>query len=402
MSARRTSLDRVATDQIPLSTRGSEVAKRVPRAQSKSNDTRSRFERLASQLPGATRSALPSRIDVQLATLTKNAPHGDQWLHEIKYDGYRMICRIDGGQVAFVSRNHKDWTNRMPFLTDAAKALPAHQAILDGEVVVIQPDGTTDFQELQNAFSGLGARALNYFAFDLLFLEGYDLTHVPLEQRKQLLAEFLAAANKSRFQYSDHVVGSGPSFLKHACQMRLEGIISKRRDRPYQPGRGYEWLKVKCIQSDEFVIGGYTEPAGSRIGFGALRVGYFNEKQELVYAGRVGTGFNDRMLQDLLKRLQGLRRDDSPFVDLKRAAKTHWVEPKLVAQVAFSSRTRDGQLRHPSFQGLREDKPAAAVHSEQALPVTVAVNYSKPSRRRAPKRPASHADRSVRRKRRRS
>jgi bifunctional non-homologous end joining protein LigD len=311
---------------------------------------------------------LPARVDVQLAMLAKEAPKGDQWLHEIKLDGYRMICRIVKGHVEFVSRNQQNWTQRFPTLAKAASRLPVKQAIFDGEVVVVRPDGTTNFQDLQNAFRDCGEERLHYYVFDLLHLDGHDLTSLALEERKRVLAKLLAKKAQPAISFSEHIEGDGPAFLKQVCKMRLEGIISKRRDRPYQAGRGYDWLKVKCVRTDEFVIGGYTDPTGSRAGFGALLVGYHNRRGELVYAGKVGTGFSERTLRSLLDRLKPLTRAESPFANLKRAgAKSHWVKPSLVAQVVFGDWTNDGRLRHPSFQGLREDKPAAQVTREKAI-----------------------------------
>jgi bifunctional non-homologous end joining protein LigD len=328
-----------------------------------------------SKLPGAkTQRQLPVRVNVELATLTKEAPEGDEWLHEIKLDGYRMICRIDHGRVEFITRNHKSWTDKLPSLVEAAKRLPVSQAILDGELVALRPDGTTNFEDLQNVFKERRVNLLHYYVFDLLHLNGYDLTEVGLEARKGVLETLLQPASGINFHLSEHVDGSGPDFFQQACKMHLEGIISKRRDRPYRPGRGYDWLKIKCLLSDEFVIGGYTDPTGSRIGFGALLVGTHDPKGKLIYAGKVGTGFNDAMLRSLMQGLKPLNSDESPFSDLKRGARgTHWVKPELVAQVTFGSRTRDGRLRQPSFQGLREDKPASEVIVEKPVPLAKIV-----------------------------
>lgn len=345
----------------------------------KSNGRMKSSSQLARKIPGAKPASFPSRVEVQLATLSKEPPSGDEWLHEIKFDGYRMICRIDNRRAQFITRNHKDWTKRLPFLAEAAQRLPVRQAILDGEVVVLRPDGTTDFQDLQNAFRDQRPEALHYFAFDLLHLDGYDLTRAPLEERKRVLADVLARSGDAlHIHLSEHMKGKGPAFFAQASKMRLEGMISKRRDQPYQPGRGYAWLKVKCLQNEEFVIGGYTDPSGSRAGFGALLIGSHNAKGDLVYAGKVGTGFDNRMLEFLLEKLQPFKRKDSPFLNLKRGgARTHWVEPKVVAQVAFGAWTRDGLLRHASFQGLREDKPAAEVTREKPMPVSRAARKTK-------------------------
>lgn len=319
---------------------------------------------------GAAPADLPNRIAVELATLVKEPPPGDLWFHEIKFDGYRMICRIDGAQVNFLTRNHKNWTTRLPGLAEAAQKLPVKTAIFDGEIVSLRSDGTTDFQSLQNAFRDRQAETLQYFVFDLLYLDGYDLTQVTLEERKRLLKDLLAEGAAPRFHFSDHVAGNSTAFFKEVSQRQLEGIICKRRDSMYRPGRTYDWLKVKCVQNGEFVIGGYTEPTGSRAGFGALLMGFHDDAGKLLYAGKVGTGFDDATLKSLQKRLESLQSDKSPFADRKRlTAKTHWVEPTLVAQIVYGSRTREGILRHASFQGLREDKAAKEVTRDVPVPI---------------------------------
>ena len=336
--------------------------------------------------PKATDGKFPSQVDVELATLVKEAPEGDDWLHEIKFDGYRILCQINEGQVEFISRNHKNWTGRFRFLVEAVKALPVKQAILDGEVVALRKDGVSDFQELQNAFRGQRADALYYYLFDLLYLDGEDLRTLPLDERKRRLAQLLKVKNlPPRIRLSEHIEGNGRAFFKQACQMGLEGIISKRRDQPYEPGRNDTWLKVKCTQHDEFVIAGYTDPEGSRSSFGALLLGYYNKKRELVYAGKVGTGFDAHRLRDLLKQLESLQQKESPFSDRKSApAGVHWVGPKLVAQVAFGAWTRDGILRHASFQGLREDKPATEITRDKAKPLATVVKKGKAMNRSVP------------------
>ena len=312
---------------------------------------------------------MPTRIDVELATLAKAAPDGEEWLHEIKFDGYRIVARLEDGKVDLISRNHKNWTTRFEFIAEAVKTIPVSQAILDGEVVALRPDGVSDFQELQNTFREEATDTLRYYIFDLLYLDGRDLRQEPLAERKRLLTEVLQGKGVSpNIALSEHIQGNGPTFLKQACDSGVEGIISKRQESTYKPGRGHDWLKMKCLQNDEFVIGGYTDPTGSRVGFGALLLGYHNNKGPLQYAGKVGTGFDDRLLDALSKRLHNLEQAESPFKDRKRPTRgTHWVEPKLVAQVAFGSWTHDGLLRHSSFQGLREDKPANEVVYEKPI-----------------------------------
>jgi bifunctional non-homologous end joining protein LigD len=302
---------------------------------------------------------------VQLATLTKDAPEGDDWIHEIKFDGYRMLCRIEGGKVRFISRNGRDWTAKFPSLAKAVAGLPLKTAIFDGEVVVMQPDGTTSFQALQNSFQIPGSAPFQFYCFDLLYLNGFDLRENPIEDRKSLLAQIIPSGSDGLLHFSDHVVGNGPKCFAEASRLRLEGIVSKRLGRPYSPGRGLDWLKIKCSLREEFVIGGFTVPSGARSHFGALAIGYYDDEDELKYAGRVGTGFDERTLGTLHAKLVKLAQPKSPFSDLSgttgQARGVTWVKPSLVAQIVFSNWTNERQLRHPSFQGLREDKAAKDV-----------------------------------------
>jgi bifunctional non-homologous end joining protein LigD len=309
----------------------------------------------------------------QLATLVKQAPEGNAWLHEIKYDGYRIGCRIHRSRIALYSRNGKDWTAAFPEIVDGARALGVRDALLDGEVAVVLPDGRTSFQALQNAFSAEteAARAsLVYFAFDLLRLEGERLDTRPLEERKARLRALVGRRRKTRhIRYSEHVEGNGQAFFDEACRLGLEGIISKRRDQPYRPGRHGAWVKTKCVLRQEFVIGGFTDPEGARVGIGALLVGYYDDEGELVFSGKVGTGFAQKTSLELRRRLNALEQRERPFARppegwLGRHA--HWVKPELVAEVMFTEWTGDGKIRHPSFQGLRADKTPRETKKEEA------------------------------------
>jgi bifunctional non-homologous end joining protein LigD len=319
--------------------------------------------------PGSKGVALPRFVPPQLATLVPEPPAGDEWLHEMKFDGYRILARLERGQVRLLSRNAKDWTARLPPIADAVAGLPATTALLDGEAVILQPDGTTSFQSLQNLLGGAsGGGALAYMVFDLLHLDGRDLTRLPLEARKAALRALLdgrktGANGADVIRYSDHVAGGGAEFFREACRLHLEGALSKRRDAPYRPGRGRDWLKVKCGLRQEVVIGGFTPPAGSRTGLGALLVGV-RDGSRLVFAGKVGTGFSAGDLRALAARLTKLEQRQSPFDPLPRVAAARWVKPALVAEVAFTEWTSDGKMRHPSFQGLREDKPPKDVIRE--------------------------------------
>ncbi|MGE0533899.1 MAG: non-homologous end-joining DNA ligase [Pirellulales bacterium] len=302
-----------------------------------------------------------------MATLALKPPEGSNWLHEIKFDGYRMLARVDGGRVRLVSRNHLDWTPRFAPLVKALEALPVTSAALDGEVVIYDESGVSDFQALQNAIAEPSAQGrMTFCAFDLLEWDGYDLRGVPLVERKAALAQILAEAPASpRLQLSTHLAGDGELFFAEVCKSKLEGIISKRADSLYVGRRSTSWLKIKCRHEQEFVVGGFTDPTGSRIGFGALLLGYY-EQGALRYAGRVGTGFDTNGLRELAQKLQSMEQRESPFADLPRGPKgTHWVKPRLVAQVSFGNWTSDDLLRQPVFHGLREDKNPKAVRREE-------------------------------------
>jgi bifunctional non-homologous end joining protein LigD len=316
-------------------------------------------------IEGARRAALPRTLAPQLATLVKAPVEGDAWLHEIKFDGYRMLARFERGRVRMFTRTGQDWTERFAAIAEAVSELPCRDAVLDGEVVVLEPDGTSDFQALQNALRRRDDAELVYYVFDLLHLDGFDTTAAPLESRKRLLEALVDTLPRGTpVRYSAHVAGKGEAFFDEACRRHLEGVISKRRDAPYHSARTRDWLKVKCGRRQEFVIGGYTDPSGARAGLGALLVGVHDERGALRYAGKVGTGFDHDTLVDLERRLRGLARQDSPFADAPRGRTMHWVDPKLVCEVVFTEWTADGRLRHPSFQGLREDKPAKSVRRE--------------------------------------
>jgi bifunctional non-homologous end joining protein LigD len=315
-------------------------------------------------LPGARRGSLPARVPPQLATLVADVPDGDDWLHEIKFDGFRILARLDKGQVRLHTRTGQDWSERFAVVARAVESLPARQAVVDGEVAVLLSDGTSSFQALQNVLSRHDAGELVYYAFDLLYLDGWDLTGVSLERRKQALAALMPRGT-GIVRYSDHVIGRGAEFHRNACRQKLEGIISKRRDAPYRHTRTRDWLKIKCSARQEFVIVGFTEPEGGRVGLGALLLGVREDGGPLRYCGKVGTGFTAESLRNLRKRLGALETDRAPCKDAPRAGRgVHWVRPELVAEVAFTGWTDDRRLRHPSFQGLREDKPADEVTAE--------------------------------------
>ncbi|MEO8486987.1 MAG: DNA ligase D, partial [Betaproteobacteria bacterium] len=338
-----------------------------------------------SRLPeGAKRGRMPATMSPMLTTLVSSAPSGDDWLHEIKYDGYRMLARIERGKARLFSRSGKDWTQAFrPIAADLAK-LPVKAAWIDGEAVVLDASGRSSFQALQNALSSEDA-AFTYFAFDLMHRDGIDLRDAALAERKRLLREVVGDGHGT-VRVGPEVQGHGDEFFRQACSMSLEGAICKRVDAPYRDGlRTRDWVKVKCTQQQEMVIGGYTDPQGSRTGFGALMLGVY-EGKALRYAGKVGTGFNDAVLADIHKQLTKRERGTSPFANPPRgyeAKGAHWVEPDLVAQVAFTEWSTDGALRHPSFLGLRMDKKAREVVREKPMALPKASGASSSSRTRA-------------------
>jgi bifunctional non-homologous end joining protein LigD len=322
------------------------------------------------KVEGARKSPLPESLDAQLALLVDEAPIGDGWLHEIKFDGYRMLCRVSNGKCRIYSRNGKEWTASFATIADAVARLPVQTAWIDGEIIVNDAKGRSSFQALQNVLSAESGEKPLYYVFDLPYLDGYDLRGASLVDRKQLLRSIVG--DGALVRYSDHVDGNGAAFLDEACRLGLEGIISKRADSPYQAVRGRSWQKVKCALRQEFVIGGYTDPQGARSGFGALLLGVY-EGKDLRYCGKVGTGFNDATLTSLAGALRKRATDKSPFVNPPTGAegrRAHWVRPELVGEVTFTEWTRDGTLRHPSFQGLREDKRARDVVREQPAHLT--------------------------------
>jgi bifunctional non-homologous end joining protein LigD len=318
--------------------------------------------------PGARKRAMPDMLAPQLATLVEAPPDGEGWLHEIKYDGYRLLARIEHGAVRLTTRNQLDWTGKFPELARALAGLPVDTALIDGEVVALAPDGTSSFAALQQHLSRGDTGGLVFYAFDLLYRDGYDLTGAALEDRKAALAEIVPPDAGGIVRYSDHQIGRGPDFQRHACEHGLEGTIAKRRDRPYRAGRTADWLKIKCYSSDEFIVIGFTDPSGTRHGFGALLLGYYDPEGALRYAGRCGTGFSDALLADLHRRLVAIERREAAAVLPKGVSKkgVHWVEPRLVAQIRYTEWTSDAVLRHPSFEGLREDKRPEEVSYDPA------------------------------------
>ena len=314
-------------------------------------------------LEGATRGPMPRTQPLALAMVVEAPPEGDEWLHEIKHDGYRIVARIEEGEVRLVSRNGKDWTKEFPQVARAVGRLPAGTALLDGEVAAVLPNGATSFQALQRRSEG-GVPIL-YFVFDLLHLDGWNLREVALEDRKRVLKRFLESA-PAALRFSDHVRGHGAAFFEQARAAGLEGVVSKRAAAPYREGRGGDWRKAKCRLAQEVVIGGFRLSSDGGGTLGALLVGV-HENGQLVYAGRVGTGVGAPLLKDLQHRLEARKRESSPFAEVpaEHQRGTRWVEPDLVAQVEFTEWTDDGRLRQPVFLGLRDDRDARHVVHER-------------------------------------
>ena len=328
---------------------------------------------------------MPATLKPQLALLAGEVPTGPQWLHEVKFDGYRLLCFAKAGEVRLQTRAGNDWTSKFPQVATAIAKLPVDSAVFDGEVVAVNERGVPSFQALQNALRGTQGRSLQVYLFDLPYCDGYNLMRTPLIERKQLLEHIINAQSKvsrSLIAFSAHV-SEGSSLFQKACELGMEGLVSKLASSEYVCKRSSSWVKIKCIRRQEFVIAGYTDPSGSRVGFGSLVLGYNDrERGELVYAGNVGTGFDDATLADLTTKLKRLQQHEMPFSRRPTGLvlrSTHWVQPKFVAEVSFSEWTDDGRLRHPSYVGLRADKKAAEIVREK--PVHVSADSSTSNRR---------------------
>lgn len=323
---------------------------------------------VASTPTGGATAAVPVEAPFQLATLVRDAPEGGEWIHEAKYDGYRLHVALEAGKARVLTRKGQDWTARFPSIASAVEALPVSAALLDGEAVVLDADGRSDFGRLQEALSTDHPEHVAFEVFDLLYLDGFDLRAETLLRRKEVLASLLGSGVAGgTLHLVEHVAGGGRAYHAAACDLQLEGSMSKRGDRPWVPGRTRDWVKVKCLARQELVIGGWTEPAGARHALGALIVGVHDTEGALHYAGRVGTGFTEGTLAELKARLDPLAIALSPFADAPDSPGLHWVRPELVAEVAFREWTREGVLRQPAFKGLRDDKDPLTVMREEPV-----------------------------------
>jgi bifunctional non-homologous end joining protein LigD len=321
------------------------------------------------KISGARKGPMPGFVSPQLATLESVAPEGEQWLHELKFDGYRMLVHISPGEIRVWSRNAKDWTEKFKNLIKSLSSLAVKNAILDGEVVVVDQKGRSSFQRLQQSMGG-GAATFVYQAFDVIYLDGYSLVKTPLIERKAVLEKLLTPdKSNGQLRYSDHVTGSGAEFFRQACEYGIEGIVSKLAMSPYESTRNKNWLKVKCHKRQEFVVVGYTPSKNNFPGFGSLILGVY-ENGNLVYTGRVGTGFSIKQRVELQQKLDRIVQKTMPFgVKPKDPGlrEARWTKPKFVAEVEFTEWTGDGAVRHPSFKGLRADKKPADVVREDPI-----------------------------------
>lgn len=339
---------------------------RAPAVPRKRGNSEAAWKRRALELDGARDTPYPPGYPPQLCKLRALAPAGDDWLHEIKWDGYRLLADLVQGEVRLRSRNGLDWNAMFPEVVAAVRALPVRDARLDGELVVVDAQGRSDFSALQRTIDGTAKAQLRYLVFDLPGVAGVDISRAPLRQRKALLKTLLGDG-PGLIAFSDHVLGHGPEVFATSARAGLEGIVSKRVDSAYAGGRSEAWVKVKHEQTDEFVVVGYTAPKGTRSGFGSLLMARV-DNGVLVYAGRVGTGYDDAMLKSLLARLQPLHSDRAP-VELPahvpfKPRSVHWVKPQLVAEVAFRGWGKEGLLRQAAFKRLREDKDMAALQAD--------------------------------------
>ncbi|TQK11087.1 DNA ligase D [Herbaspirillum sp. SJZ107] len=327
---------------------------------------------------GAVKADLPETLSPELATLVDGPPtEPAEWIYEIKFDGYRMLTRIEGKDIRLITRNGNDWTDKLKPLQKEIARMKLPDGWYDGEIVVHDENGKPNFNLLQLAFDGSNKAQIIYFVFDAPYFKGHDIRNVRLDERRPLLEEALARKPSEMVRFSAEFGDDPAQLVVAACQVGLEGVIGKRRDSRYVTRRSPEWIKLKCGMRQEFVIGGYTDPKGSRTGIGSLLLGYYDESGTLRYAGHVGSGFNGASLRHLREVLEAIGTDENPFPP--RAVpgrKSHWVKPELVAEVSFSEWTAADAIRHPVFQGLRKDKPARSVVREQAKHVQEAESMS--------------------------
>jgi bifunctional non-homologous end joining protein LigD len=377
-AAKKKAASRKASARKPAAMKASSRARKKPKA--------------ARDLPmpaRAEQSALPLTLFPQLATLVDEPPEGAGWVYELKFDGYRIVARIEGDDVRLFTRNGNDWSARLKGLREEIRSLGIGEAWLDGEIVVLDDKGLPDFQMLQQAFDTTSRAGIVYYVFDLPYYGGYDLRRVPLAQRREMLRQVMQAHPSDRVRFSQSYEGSAAELLEGACASGLEGLVGKRADAAYSSTRSTSWIKLKCTKRQEFVICGYTDPKGSRAGFGSLLLGVNDREGRLRYAGSVGTGFGDEQLRTLKAKLAALETAKPPLHETPRGVKGHWVKPRLVCEVAFTEWTSDGRVRHPTFRGLRGDKDPEAIVREEPMhaPSAPRTPAAKP-RSRSARRPS--------------
>jgi bifunctional non-homologous end joining protein LigD len=339
---------------------------------------------------GARKAPLPATLQPELAVLVDEPPQDPQdWIFEIKFDGYRMLARVEGGEIQLVTRNGNEWTSRLAGLVTALRSMELPDGWYDGEIIMPGEDVPADFQALQGAFDSKRTEQIVYYLFDVPYCAGHDLRDVPLVQRREVLQRIVTRKPHPNVRFSEVFDVPARQMLASACRLGLEGVIAKRRDSAYVCRRSSDWIKLKCKLRQEFVIGGWTDPKGSRNGIGSLLLGVHDDGK-LRYAGNVGTGFNEKTLAEVRRQLDAVKAERSPFgagTGLPRGA--HWVDPALVCEVSFGEWTRDGKIRHSVFHGLRSDKPADAISQDPVVhepPAdAVATKPRKPAKQAAAK-----------------
>ncbi|MBF6616616.1 MAG: DNA ligase D [Candidimonas sp.] len=317
------------------------------------------------------KAALPATLKPQLATLVDEPPaHPEDWLYEIKFDGYRLLARIDAKSIQLFTRNGNEWTSRLPHLAKELKRRKLPAGWYDGEIVMLNDNGMPSFQALQGAFDTARTSRIVYYLFDMPYCKGRDLRSLPLIDRRDMLESLLEdASDDGTVRFSATFDVAARDIVASACKLGLEGVIGKRKTSHYRSSRSSDWIKLKCSLRQEFVIGGYTDPQGSREGIGSLLLGVHDDKGKLRYAGNVGTGFNARSLKDIRTKLDALHSDTRPFeTSTGMDRRAHWVKPELLAEVSFGQWTNTGRIRHSVFHGLRSDKPATAIIRETSMP----------------------------------